>query len=381
MSERAANQVGTEIATTRRRVIPFVLIAVAALMVGMWAGLARIGWALPGGSGDVMLRHGGLMVVGFVSTVIGVERAVAVRTTVSIVGPAFSAGAGLALIVGASPVVAPALAVAAGIAYLLNMTALVRTHGGWPLRLMMLGAVGLVIAAAEWLAGRGFAQVVPWWMAFLALTIGAERLELLRFQRTGRITGAAGVAAVALIMLGPVIAVMALDIGVRVLGAGLLLGSGWLIVRDHPRRGIRTGGLSRFIAVGLLCAYGWLAFTGIALIAEGLSPGGWHYDAVVHAFFIGVVMSSIFAHEPFIAPSVSGLDLPYTPVLYLPLVLLEGSLVARIAADAAEAFVIRRWAGLVQVMAIVLLLGITGMLVGRSVFARRRHPSSRMVES
>lgn len=175
-----------------------------------------------------------------------------------------------------------------------------------------------------------------------------------------------GVVAIALIAIGPLVSLVALEVGVRLLGAGLVLGSGWLIVRDHPRRGVFASGLSRYIAIGLICAYGWLAFTGVALIADGLTTGGWHYDAVVHAFFIGVVMSSIFAHEPIIAPSVLGLEIPFTRLLYVPLILLEGSLVIRIVADALQIAPLRPWAGLAQVISIVLFLAVVGTAIVRA---------------
>ena len=352
----------------QRRVAPLMLVAVAALVVGMWAGLARIGWRLPAADGDLMLRHGGLMVVGFVATVIGVERAVAVRTLLSLLAPAFSAATGIALIAGVDAPVAPLFALFAAATYLANMATLARKHRTLPLRLMIVGAVCLTAAAVEWTAGRGLFRVVPWWMAFLALTIGAERLDLLRFQHATRLAALVGATAVALIAVGPLVSLVAIDAGARLLGVGLILGSGWLIMRDHPRRGIFASGLSRYIAVGLLCAYGWLAFTGLALVAEGLTSGGWHYDAVVHAFFIGVVMSSILAHEPILAPSVLGLEIPFTRALYAPLVLLEGSLIVRIVSDAGQIQTLRPWAGLVQVLAIVLFLVIVASTIARARF-------------
>lgn len=350
-----------------RHVLPFMALALAALIAGLWAGLIRIGWPLPSPDG-LLLRHGGLMVVGFVATVIGVERAVAVRSPLSLAPPAFNAASGAALLLDAPAPVAPVLATIAGATYVALIAGLLREHGTLPLRLMLVGGTCLTAAAVVWTLGQGMPRVVPWWIAFLALTIGAERLDLLRFQRATRTAATTGLAALALIASGPAVALVAVEVGVRLLAAGLMVGSGWLIVRDHPRRGIRMPGLPRYIAIGLLCAYGWLAFTGIALFAEGLTTGGWHYDAVVHAFFIGVVMSAILAHEPIVAPAILGMPIPFQRALYVPLVLLEGGLVARIAADAFALAAVRPWAGLVQVVAILLMLAI----VVRSVLTARR---------
>ena len=52
------------------------ILAVAALLSGMWAGLIRIGWALPPLQPPLPMLHGPLMVCGFLGTLIGLERAV-----------------------------------------------------------------------------------------------------------------------------------------------------------------------------------------------------------------------------------------------------------------------------------------------------------------
>lgn len=356
---------------TQQWVAPFMIAALASLLTGLWAGLARIGWALPDADSALMLRHGGLMVVGFAGTVIGVERAVAVRSIPAFAAPAFSAACGMSLVAGAPPAVPPALAAAAGAAYVVNMATLSLRHRTLPFYVMLAGAICLTAAAVAWWHGGGLPRVVPWWIAFLALTIGAERLELLRFQHLSRTAVVVGSVSLLVVVAGPAVGVLDGATGARVLGVGLISSAAWLGARDHARRGVRSDGLTRYIAVGLLAAYTWLAITGLMLVAWGLSAAGGRYDAVVHAFFIGVVMSAIFAHEPIIAPSVSGLDFPYSPWFYAPLLLIESGLVTRIAGDLLQQAELRRWSGLVQTIAIVLLLAITAWNVIRA----RRHPA------
>ena len=55
---------------------PLLLSALLALLVAAWAGLLRIGWLLPT-TGGLAAAHGPLMVSGFLGTLIGLERAVA----------------------------------------------------------------------------------------------------------------------------------------------------------------------------------------------------------------------------------------------------------------------------------------------------------------
>jgi hypothetical protein len=55
---------------------PILLVALVTLLAAIWAGLLRIGWVLPGAV-DLAASHGPLMVSGFLGTLIGLERAVA----------------------------------------------------------------------------------------------------------------------------------------------------------------------------------------------------------------------------------------------------------------------------------------------------------------
>ncbi|MFA7248007.1 MAG: hypothetical protein WC273_00040 [Dehalococcoidia bacterium] len=346
-------------ARAQRRVAPLMAAAIVSLLAGVWAGLARIGWALPAADGDLMMRHGALMVVGFAGTVIAAERAVAIRSVPAFAAPAMSALCGLSLVLGAPAAWPPALAAAAAVAYAVNMATLLIRHRALPAAIMLAGSCCLVVAAIAWWTAAGLPRVVPWWIAFLALTIGAERLELLRFQRVEGIARLSGVASIALVVLGPAVGLADAQAGARLLGAGLVVAAVWLLLRDGARRTVRSTGVTRFIAVGLLSAYAWLAVSGALLLAWGMPPAGFAYDAVLHAFFIGVVFGSIIAHEPIIAPSVGGFGFRYSALLYAPLALLDAGLVLRIAADMAASGEARRWAGLLQSVAILALLGVS----------------------
>lgn len=363
----------------QRRVAPFMLPAVAALLLGLWAGLARIGWDLPKADEGLMVRHGALMVVGFVATLIAVERAIAVGGLPALAAPALSAATGVALILGAGGRVAPGLALAAAAAYALDVAVLLLRHQQPPLGLLFVAGVCLEVAAVVWWEGGGVRYIVPWWMAFLLLTVAAERLEIIRFQRFSTATVLAGGAVLALLALGLILSLWHLDAGGRVLGAGVLAAALWLARRDVAGRTVRTQGLARFAAVGVITAYAWLAVAGTLLLLGGFGGGaGWEYDAAVHAFFIGFVISAIIAHAPIIAPAVTGLRFPYTPLFYLPLVLVNGALVVRVLADLNESDEARRWAAMVQALAIVLFLGlVAASLAAGGLRARAgRRPSA-----
>jgi hypothetical protein len=352
-------------AAARRRIVPFLLLAVISLLLGLWAGLLRIGWESPWGDSDLALRHGGLMVVGFVGTVIAAERAVAMQTPVAFAAPALSASAGLALVIGIPGPIAPMLATAAAAAHSANTARLLNTHARLTASVSLAGGLCLTVAGVVWWADGALGRVLPWWMVFLVLTIAAERLEIIRFQRFSTADVLAGRGLLLVLLLAPAVVLVDPASGPRLLGAGLILAPLWLVRRDIALHTVRTTGVARFAAIGVLAAYAWLVASGVLLVIWGFGE----YDAVVHAFFIGFVFGAIIAHEPIIAPAVTGLRFAYTPLSYVPLAALDGALVMRIVADLADANEARRWAGMIQVLAILLFLLLTA---GSALMGRRQ---------
>ena len=344
--------------TARRRVRPLAVLGVLALLAGLWGGLARIGWSIPAADA-LVLRHGGVMVVGFVGTVIAVERAIAFGGVPALLAPAASGLAGLALLLGAPIEVALVLSAIAALAYTATVGVLWRRQPQPGALLIVLGGVCLVAAAVAWAASGAYPRVVPWWMAFLVCTVAGERLEMTRFQRIGRASAAVGVLAFALLIAAPAVGAVEVRAGSLVLGVALIAVAVWSALRDPARRMIVAPGLARFSAVGVLTAYGWLAVTGALLIVGSSLPGSLEYDAAVHAFFTGFVFSAIIAHEPIIAEAVTGLRFAFSVLMYVPLALLGAGTAMRLVSDAAMLLDRRRDAGMLQALAIVLLLALT----------------------
>ena len=80
-----------------------------------------------------------------------------------------------------------------------------------------------------------------------------------------------------------------------------------------------------------------------------------HYDAMLHAFFLGFTFSMIFAHAPIIFPGVAGLSIrPYHGSLYIWAVLLQLSLGFRIAYDLLMFSEYRKIFGMVNAAVILL---------------------------
>src|SRR5699024_8573109 len=95
---------------------------VAALMIGgvvillaaLWSGLAHLGLPVSHGSASLEDGHGPMMVLGFLGTLISLERAVALGERWCYIAPAAAAAGGLAVIVAARRTLAGLLGPLAG---------------------------------------------------------------------------------------------------------------------------------------------------------------------------------------------------------------------------------------------------------------------------
>ncbi len=230
---------------------------------------------------------------------------------------------------------------------------------------MLLGALAWLGGNLLWMFGRTIPEVSIWWAGFLVLTIVGERLELSRLLRLSRGKQVAFGVAVAVLVAGILVSPVAFQAGARLAGAGMLLLAVWLLLFDIARRTVRKTGLTRYIAVALLAGYVWLAFSGLQRLHHGGLTAGPHYDALMHTLFVGFVFSMIFAHAPIIVPALTGWPLAYSPAFYVPLALLQLSLLLRIAGDATLQMTVRRWGGLLNEVAILLFLALMVLAVRR----------------
>lgn len=335
--------------------VPLMALGMLALLSALAGGLTRLGWPLPVGA-SVVAFHGPLMVGGFLGTVIGLERAVALGRAWAYAGPMAS---GLGAVAIAASVPGGAELMLLGSVVMLGAFVLILGRQAALFTVVMaVGALCWVVGQSLWLAGQPVHRVVWWWAGFLVLTIAGERLDLQRLQApTVASRLAFGLAAVVLVVGLGLTAAARAD-GVRVVAAGLVALATWLGAFDVARRTVRGTGLTRFIAVALLCGYAWLAAAGVLLLRSPDVAAGAPYDAIVHALFVGFVFSMIFGHAPIIFPAVLGRRLAYRPVFYLPLGLLHASLVLRVVGDLAGWLAGRQWGGLLNALAIVLFFAL-----------------------
>lgn len=343
------------------------------LFVGLWTGLGRVDAVHSGGP---VAHHGVVMVLGFLGTVIGLERAVAVARRWAYAAPALSGAAVVWLLVGGAPLGAGLAFTAAGAVVVAVYALTLRRQPEPFMALMAAGGVAWLVAAVAWTSGVAAARVTPLLAAFLVLTIVGERLELSRLRFPTRASVRRLLAAATLFAAGTVYALVDHRTGLVVGGIGLLAQTVWLVRNDIARVTVRRPGLPRFAAVCMLSGYLWLGVSGLLWVALGLRVGGpLIRDAALHSLFLGFVISMVMAHAPIILPAVLRVPLPYRPSAWIPVVLLHGSVAWRVATDLAGSTWGRGLSVHGNTTALVLFVAIAVTTVGRARSAERR-PSS-----
>ncbi len=342
---------------------PIMALGMLALLAAMWAGLLRMGWAWPLLQPALPMAHGPLMISGFLGTVIGVERAIALNRRWMYFGPLLSGLGGLALIIGL-PAPVGALLVLLGSATLVLIFGVIVKIETAPYTLTMaLGALLWLAGNGLWLTGRPIYTVVYWWTGFVVLTIAGERLELGRILRHSKGVQTLFAATVGLYVIGLVASLGNFDIGVRTGSAATIILAVWLFRFDVARYTVKKSGLTRFIAICLLSGYGWLGLGGALGMLYGGVTAGFQYDAILHSVYIGFVMAMIFGHAPIIFPAVLGRAIPFAGRFYFHLILLNVSLLLRLAGDLAFQPAGRQWGGLLNVAAILWFIANTALSV------------------
>jgi hypothetical protein len=302
-------------------VLPFVLLS---LVVGVLAGLFRMGWSIP--LGAVAGEHGALMVGSFLGTLICLERIVALKKKRLYTIPVISGSSLIFFGLGMQQVAMGALSIGSlGLIYI--YIDLIKRFNEPYFYIMMLGAIGWAVGNIIMIVSPFYPQAAPWWIVFILLTVFGERLELSKFLPQSKIKSKTMIVAIAIFMVGVIFPYH--SIGRYVSGLGMILMALWLLQYDIARKSVRSTGMHKFTGSLLLAGYFWMVICGLLMIIEVESL--FHYDAMLHAFFLGFTFSMIFAHAPIIFPGVAGLSIrPYHGSLYIWALLLQITLALRI---------------------------------------------------
>ena len=332
----------------------------ACLLTGLNAALVRLEvWApVPSQrAGDV---HGLVMVLGFLGTLIALERAQALQRSWAYLAPALLGIGGLVLLTPAPVLLGQLLQVEGAALFVVVYLALWRRAPRPMVAVQVLSAV-LALAGAV-MALTDIPAAVCWLVGFVVVTIAAERAELAQLWMGPRAETVLLTLA-ALLTTAIIASAVVPAVGERAVGLALVATAGWLLVRDVVRRQLTLTGQRRFIALALLAGYCQLALAGAVLAVRGLTADQSGYDIVVHGVFLGFALSMVMAHAPVILPAVLGRALPYRPVLYLPLGMLHAGLVVRFGGALLGAPQVWQAGGVVTVLALLVFVATAVALV------------------
>ncbi|MFM9917235.1 MAG: hypothetical protein ACKVOX_15615 [Rhizobacter sp.] len=307
------------------------LLAALNLLAGASGGLARLGLSAPAAAISV---HGALLACGFFGTLIALERAVALRRIAGLIAP-LAAGLGgvLAWAAHSEPAAQLAWAVAASALVGLYLHAGLSRAWSLPLAIELCGALCWGAGTTAWAIGDLSAGVTGW-MAFLVLTIAAERRELTQMMRLPKLAQRLFVMAVALVLVAVALALANAfgasegpwsDIAWWSACAVLAI---WLLRWDIAPRQWRKAGWLGHTAQCLTVGYLWL-LAGAVLGLAGLAWPGGVTPLALHAVLLGFVFAMVFGHAPIILPALARVRPIYSVWARAPIWILSASLMAR----------------------------------------------------
>jgi len=140
--------------------LPLLALAVAALLLAAWAGIVRMGWDWPLPFPTLPMRHGPLMVGGFLGTLIGLERAVGVQKRWAYSGPLLTGTGALLLIAGAPASWGALLILLGSVVLVVVFAGIIHTVPALYTGAIGMGALLWLAGNGLWLAGRSIPQVV-----------------------------------------------------------------------------------------------------------------------------------------------------------------------------------------------------------------------------
>lgn len=353
---------------------PLLFLGVMSLIVGVLAGIGRLGIEVPEMVLGQLAYHGVLMVAAFFGTVIGLERAVAIGQRWAYLAPLLTGLGGATLLAGVVPAIAMTLITTGNVIFVFVSLRVLAVQFATYNLILLTGAIALLIGDGLLINTLSVDMALYWWMAFLLLTIAGERLELSRLAIRDRIRRVL-LAVLSMIPMLGAMGGLAIDVhlGSLLFAFGMAAIAIWLLKFDVARRTVLQTGLTRFTAVCMLTGYSWLLLAALLLTAYLFNWPFGTRDAALHSFFLGFVFSMVLGHALIIFPAVTRLRIPWSAAFYLPFVILQISLLMRVGAGMTQQFSLMRTGALLNAVALALfVLFLIGQVVRTNIFNRRK---------
>lgn len=326
-------------------------IAIFSLLIGIYVGLIRIGWQLPFWHGMPISHHGIIMVGSFLGSLISLERVVTLKTKLPLLIPIIMVASMPALLLQ-NNILAFQMLILGSFGYAIISIQIALKYKLAGDFLIFFGAFFQLIAHIILYKTNSYPLAFAGWMLFLIFTIVGERLNLTRFLPVTKLDK---------IELYAWLSLLVLSSGFYHFGLAILVGlsfiglAQWLVRNDIAIINIQKSGQFKFLGYALIGAYLWLFLSGIISLQRIGNP--FLYDALLHSFFVGFVLSMIMAHAPIIFPSILKINIrPHHPIFYVWLALLHTSLIIRVLGDFIQNAWLRKTGGLFNGLSFILFL-------------------------
>lgn len=340
-------------------------VAIACLTTGVWGGLVRLyssPFPLNSLNVDWVSFHGALMVCGFFGTFVGVQFATTTKHWATLIAPMLTAAAGLVLVLYSTASSFGLRGSPATLGISISSAALLIVVLGQSLISPSRYVTILSVGVACWLVGNllwhwrwEIHQLLVWWMAFVTLSIVAWRLHLSRCLRPKRWQHVILFLSMLVLFSGLLISTTERKLGEPIAGTAMTAIAVWMVWGDIGRYRKHNPGWPKFSATCLLMGYFWLAIAGLGLVFHPPIPKyGVVYDSVVHSFFLGFVMTMIFAQVHEIGSRVLNIPMRFGRSLYVWTIVLQVSVVTRIVADIVSQLDLHSAGGIVNAAAILM---------------------------
>jgi hypothetical protein len=332
-----------------RRLV-FMLFPIVGLVFGLLAGWLRIGWFIPvyGLAGF----HGVLMLGGFLGSLICFDKAVATKKNWAFLVPACS-GLSVVAFLFNQATLGYSLQIAASLGLVFIYIFLAKKTEENNTLLMLIGAMC-------WLAGNVllfqthfYPTVFPWWIAFILFTIVGERLELSGFLPVPKWNKYLLIILLLVTLIGFMLPYHGM--GRTVTASGIMALALWLLRFDLARTLLKKKRQYLYTGLSLTFGYVWLFASGLFMIF--VNSGAFAFDALLHSYFLGFAISMVMAHGPIIFPSLlNKTGHRFHSVLWLWMGVFQVSVAVRILADLQEIPLLRKWAGMINGLIILVFL-------------------------
>ena len=311
------------------------LLIAAALLAAALGGLLRAGasglnvGALQGSHllAQAASAHAMLMFTGFLGSLISLRHALAVQRRWAFAAPLAAVGSAILLLGGQLEAGALLGLLAALVFIAIHLALRPRRNTAYSV-LMLLAALVWLIGNALFAVGIAGSAVLPWWFAMPILSITAERLLMSGMMRRHATALPILAALVPMLLGGAALSIRAGALGGVIFGTALMALALWLAVFDNTRQTLFKAGLPRYMAWSMVAGQAWLALAGLAWMGTALGCPG--RDLALHALGLGFILSLVMGHAPVIVPAMARIRLHFSAFLYLPLLVLHGSLLLRL---------------------------------------------------